>query len=68
MQLEGFTQDQLRLRAFPFSLQDKAKDWLYYLPSATFTTWTQVHKVFLKKKIPHLELDPLENKYVELNK
>jgi len=26
MQPEGMTQDQIRLRAFPFSLQDKAKD------------------------------------------
>ncbi|VFQ89163.1 unnamed protein product [Cuscuta campestris] len=27
---EGVAQDQIRLRAFPFSLADKAKDWLYY--------------------------------------
>ena len=32
MQPEGITDDQIRLRAFPFSLQGKAKDWLYYLP------------------------------------
>ena len=52
MQPKGITQDQIRLRAFPFSLQDKPKDWLYYLPPATFTTWAQVHKAFLEKFFP----------------
>ncbi|GJS80309.1 DNA-directed DNA polymerase, partial [Tanacetum coccineum] len=27
------TEEQIKLHAFPFSLVDKAKDWLYYLPS-----------------------------------
>ncbi|XP_027083776.1 uncharacterized protein [Coffea arabica] len=27
------TEEQIRLRAFPFSLKDAAKDWLYYLPA-----------------------------------
>ena len=40
------------MRAFPFSLQDKATDWLYYLPLATITTWTQVHRAFLEKSFP----------------
>jgi len=52
MQPEGITQGQIRLRAFPFSLQDKTKDWLYYLSPATITTWSQVHKAFLKKFFP----------------
>ena len=29
---------QIKLRAFPFSLADSAKEWLYYLPSGTITT------------------------------
>ncbi|MCI15872.1 hypothetical protein A2U01_0037011, partial [Trifolium medium] len=28
---EGITEDHVKLRAFPFSLQGAAKDWLYYL-------------------------------------
>ena len=52
MQLEGITQDQIRLKAFPFSLQDNVKDRLYYLPPATFTTWAQVHKAFLENFFP----------------
>ncbi|KAL0378804.1 UNVERIFIED_CONTAM: hypothetical protein Sradi_3185900 [Sesamum radiatum] len=33
MKPHGITDEQLFLRAFPFSLKDKAKDCLYYLPS-----------------------------------
>ncbi|KAL0319774.1 UNVERIFIED_CONTAM: hypothetical protein Sradi_5238900 [Sesamum radiatum] len=33
MRLQGITEEQVKLRAFPFSLSDKAKDWLYYLPT-----------------------------------
>ncbi|VFQ69347.1 unnamed protein product [Cuscuta campestris] len=34
----GVAQDQIRLRAFPFSLADKAKDWLYYMPAGLLPT------------------------------
>ncbi|KAL0303820.1 UNVERIFIED_CONTAM: hypothetical protein Sradi_6250100 [Sesamum radiatum] len=37
--LHGITDKQLYLRAFPFSLKDKAKDWLYYLHSGSIETW-----------------------------
>ena len=44
---EGISQDQIRLRAFPFSLLGNAKDWLYYMPTGSFSTWTILHKLFL---------------------
>ena len=34
------------------SLQDKAKEWLYYLPPATFMACTQLHKSFLENFFP----------------
>ncbi|VFQ90151.1 unnamed protein product [Cuscuta campestris] len=49
---EGVSPDQIRLRAFPFSLSDKAKDWLYYMPAGSFTTWNDLHKAFLEKFFP----------------
>ncbi|XP_027184182.1 uncharacterized protein LOC113782489 [Coffea eugenioides] len=48
----GVTEEQIRLRAFPFSLKDAAKDWLYYLPAVSITTWVQLKKKFLKKFFP----------------
>nr|KAJ0227398.1 hypothetical protein LSAT_V11C100046190 [Lactuca sativa] len=43
------TEDQIKLRAFPFSLQDSAREWLYELPSGSITTWTELAKLFLEK-------------------
>ncbi|XP_050248936.1 uncharacterized protein LOC126696203 [Quercus robur] len=49
MKPTGVTEDQIKLRAFPFSLKDSAKDWLYYLPSRRFKTWNEMKKLFLDK-------------------
>ncbi|XP_073061762.1 uncharacterized protein [Primulina eburnea] len=46
------TEEQISLRAFPFSLADKPMDWLYYLPSGTITTWENMKQQFLEKLIP----------------
>ncbi|XP_071728296.1 uncharacterized protein [Rutidosis leptorrhynchoides] len=46
------TEEQIKLLAFPFSLAGKAKDWLYYLPSGTITTWDEMKKQFLEKFFP----------------
>ncbi|KAK9682623.1 hypothetical protein RND81_10G086100 [Saponaria officinalis] len=52
MQLDGVEQDQIKLRAFPFSLVDAAKDWLYYLPAGSIATWTALENAFLEKFLP----------------
>ncbi|XP_075504541.1 uncharacterized protein LOC142541979 [Primulina tabacum] len=52
MKPQGITEKQILLRAFPFSLADKAKDWLYYLPSGTITTWDNMKQQFLEKFFP----------------
>ncbi|XP_016704294.2 uncharacterized protein [Gossypium hirsutum] len=49
MQPDGIEEEQIKLRAFPFSLQGLAKDWLYYMPPGSFTTWIGLHKAFLEK-------------------
>ncbi|XP_073315872.1 uncharacterized protein [Primulina huaijiensis] len=49
MKPQGITEEQISMRAFPFSLADKAKDWLYYLPSETITTWDNMKQQFLEK-------------------
>ena len=41
MKPTGVTKDQIKLRAFPFSLKDSAKDWLYYLPSGSIKNGTR---------------------------
>ena len=49
MKPTGVTEDQIKLRAFPFSLKDSAKDWLYYLPSGSIKTWNEMKRLFLEK-------------------
>ncbi|XP_027169579.1 uncharacterized protein LOC113769319 [Coffea eugenioides] len=52
MRPQGVTEEQIKLRAFPFSLADKAKDWLFYLPSGSITTWEALKRQFLEKFFP----------------
>lgn len=45
----GMLDDAVRLRLFPFTLQDKAKSWLHSLPPWSITTWDDLaHKFFAK--------------------
>ncbi|WP_198155510.1 retrotransposon gag family protein, partial [Candidatus Burkholderia verschuerenii] len=46
---QGVTEEHVKLRAFPFSLKDKAKDWLYYLPEGSIRTWDEMKQTFLEK-------------------
>ena len=52
MKLTGVIEDQIKLRVFPFSLNDSAKDWLYYLPSGNIKTWNEMKKLFSEKYFP----------------
>ncbi|XP_071921815.1 uncharacterized protein [Coffea arabica] len=52
MKPPGVTEKLIKLREFPFSLKDSAKDWLYYLPAGSIITWAQLKNKFLKKYFP----------------
>ncbi|KAL9411076.1 hypothetical protein AB3S75_044788 [Citrus x aurantiifolia] len=52
MKPAGVSEEQVKLMAFPFSLVDSAKEWLYYLPSRTVTTWNEMRQLFLEKYFP----------------
>ncbi|XP_019178790.1 PREDICTED: uncharacterized protein LOC109173896 [Ipomoea nil] len=52
MKPRGVTDEHISLRAFPFSLKDKAKDWPYNLLPDSVNTWNDVKKLFLEKFFP----------------
>ena len=52
MKPTNILEEQLKLSEFPFSLADSAKEWLYYLPYGTVTTWNEMKKLFLEKYFP----------------
>ncbi|KAK8636612.1 hypothetical protein V6N13_124354 [Hibiscus sabdariffa] len=49
MKPHGVSEDQIKLRAFPFSLSNIAKEWLFYLPPNSITTWTDLNSKFLDR-------------------
>ncbi|KAM1650503.1 hypothetical protein ACFX1S_003267 [Malus domestica] len=42
----------LKMKVFPFSLLEKAKDWLYELALGTVTSWESMKRAFLEKFFP----------------
>ncbi|KAM1063537.1 hypothetical protein ACFX2A_028285 [Malus domestica] len=42
----------LKMKAFPFSLLEKANDWLFELAPGTVTSWESMKKAFLEKFFP----------------
>ncbi|KAM1402221.1 hypothetical protein ACFX2I_010996 [Malus domestica] len=50
--IRGFSSEAIKLRLFPFSLKDKAKVWLHFLPANSITTWTELQEKFLNKFFP----------------
>ncbi|XP_021715002.1 uncharacterized protein LOC110682970 [Chenopodium quinoa] len=53
MNPEGIEQEHIRLHAFPFSLQDPAKEWLYeQLSPSSINSWAKMEKVFLERFFP----------------
>ncbi|KAK4383695.1 hypothetical protein Sango_2750900 [Sesamum angolense] len=68
MRPQGVTEEQVKLRAFPFSLGDKAKDWLYSLPSGTIVSWNELKKNFLRTTSPLPEQQTSRKISVEYDK
>ncbi|RDX69647.1 hypothetical protein CR513_51214, partial [Mucuna pruriens] len=44
----GISKDYIKMKAFLFSLDEAAKDWLYLQP-ALFNTWGDMKRIFLEK-------------------
>jgi len=52
LKLNGVSTDASRLRLFPFSLRDKVRAWLHFLPLGCITTWDELTRAFLAKFFP----------------
>jgi len=61
IEMNGFSNDAIRLRLFPFSLKDKAKSWLLNSNANSFTTWEPLSKAFLCKYFPPGKIAKLRN-------
>ncbi|XP_057452604.1 uncharacterized protein LOC130744434 [Lotus japonicus] len=52
MKPQGVTEEAIKLRAFSFSMQNAAKDWLYSLSPTSVTCWNDLKRAFLEKFFP----------------
>ncbi|XP_042403344.1 uncharacterized protein LOC121992821 isoform X2 [Zingiber officinale] len=52
MKSQGISEEDIKLRAFPFSLTGAVKDWLYCLPVGYITSWIDMKRAFLEKFFP----------------
>ena len=51
--LGGLNEDQLRMKCFPYTMKDKAKQWLNALIPGSLTSWTQIYEKFIGRFFPH---------------
>ncbi|KAL5560543.1 hypothetical protein UlMin_036754 [Ulmus minor] len=59
--INGVSDDAVRLRVFPFSLRDRAREWLNSVPSESITTWDELVRKFLSKFFPPAKTAKLRN-------
>jgi len=57
----GVSEDAIRLRLFPFSLNGKAKNWLNSLAAGSISTWEDLAQKFLSKYFPPAKIAQLRN-------
>ena len=60
------TEEQIKLRCFPMTLKDRAKDWYYYLPVRSIHTWLEMERIFLDKYFPVTRLNALKREIANI--
>jgi hypothetical protein len=60
--MDGVTQDQMRVRIFPFSLLGKALQWFHSQPAETVQNWNALMKAFIKEYYSPGKTQSLRNK------
>ena len=59
MKYNGVSDDDIRLRFFPFSLKDKAKPWLISEPPDSIISWDDLSNKFLARFFPPAKAEKL---------
>ena len=57
----GVSDDAIRLRLFPFSLRDRAKQWLNSLSPGSIETWNELAEKFLARYFSLSKITKLRN-------
>ncbi|KAA3470194.1 transcription factor SPT20-like protein [Gossypium australe] len=62
IKIGGVTKYELRLKFFPYSLQDKARAWLNSLPPSSISAWQELAKRFLSYNEVYEIIERIANK------
>jgi len=49
----GLSNEQLRLRCFPYTLKDRASAWWLAIPAGTLNSWSEIYEKFMAKFYSH---------------
>ncbi len=60
MKPANVSNEQIKMRAFGFTLKDAADDWYYNLEPGSITTWEHLNKAFLDKYFPSKRAETLK--------
>ncbi|KAK8628325.1 hypothetical protein V6N13_064034 [Hibiscus sabdariffa] len=66
MKPQGVSEDQIKLCTFPFSLSGIAKEWLFYLPPNSITTWIDLNTKFLDRFFPVAKASEIRRSILEI--
>ena len=64
MKPNGVEEEQVKLKAFPFSLKGVAKAWLFSILPGSIDTWNDMKKISLEKYFPASGVANIRKKYV----
>ncbi|KAL5846151.1 hypothetical protein ACOSQ3_009675 [Xanthoceras sorbifolium] len=60
--LQRLSEEQLRMRCFPYIMKNMAKQWFMTLPAGSLCTWSAVYKKFMGKFYSHQKTAEIRNK------
>src|SRR3954469_4888449 len=52
LKIEVHTEEEKKLRMFPFTLVEELEEWFYSLPAGSITSWEEMEKAFLNEYFP----------------
>lgn len=64
----GVIEEQVKLRVFPFSLENNANEWLYYLLYGLINNWSETNKKFMERYFPASIATVLRNEICGIKK
>lgn len=63
----AITEEQLRMKCFPFAMKDRVKTWYRSLPANSLNIWSDICKKFMLKFFPIKKTHELQSKIMHFS-